>query len=228
MTKRSSIRTLATIAQIIQRSDPAENPLAHIVTVVRQQMKVDVCSLYLLHDKELILIATDGLDPSSVGKVRMGIHEGLTGLAVERLQLVIVKEAVNHPRFKYFPETGEEKFQTFAGVPLLQKNKVVGVLAIQPGDTVIVDGNLGFVYINPEPEILKEYVSIQKKYANQVVSLQKISQVKAVTKDGERIAVEANVGLYSGLKRIRELGAEGIGLYRTEFPFRAEVERLLQ
>ncbi len=126
-----SLKTLSHIASILQKSHPAENPLAHIVTLVRHQLEVDVCSLYLLMDKTLILVATDGLHPSSIGQVRMEIHEGLTGLAIEKLQPVIVNEASHHPRFKYFPETGEEKFHSFAAVPLMERHQVVGVLTLQ-------------------------------------------------------------------------------------------------
>ncbi len=478
--RQDSIKTLATIAQILQKSLPSENPLAHIVMMVREQMQVDVCSLYLLQDKSLVLVATDGLDPSSVGKVRMGVHEGLTGLAIEKMQPVIVYEASKHPRFKYFPQTGEERFATFAAVPLLDREKVVGALTIQtvvsrqfeareievltliafqlagviqnlvtlevlraesdqkrhasqlrglavapgfgigsaffvhpgvspvilpagqqevgspseewkklkaaiqrasmdllrlekrlqrkfskresdifyshrmilsdksflkklkgsvekktgaveavrmvighyieefgkiedphfreraadledirqrvldhlvgrqksrkqgkqqgiliaetlvpsdtahmdpekiqgivtekggvtshaaiiarslgipavmgipnlssrirPGDCIIVDGNIGTVYVNPEPRILQEYERIQEKFADKIVHLQNLSDQPAVTRDGKRIVLEANVGLFSGLKRLRQVGAEGIGLYRTEFPFMA-------
>lgn len=474
--RQDSIKTLASIAQILQKSHPSENPLAHIVMMVREQMNVDVCSLYLLRDKTLILVASAGLDPSCIGKVRMGVHEGLTGLAVEKLQPVIVKEASLHPRFKYFPETGEEKFHSFAAVPLLDREKVVGVLTIQttlprdfdpqeieilkliafqmagviqnlvaletlkvererekrtfslkgipvapgfgvgpafflrpgvspvilppgkmevldpkgewkklnqairkasfdllrlekklqkkfsksesdifyshrmilsdpsflkklkgivqkrkgaveavkevigdyirefekiedphfrervadledlrqrildhlvgakfkkeswkgilvaetlvpsdttrldpekirgiltarggvtshaailarslgipavmgvpgigakiqPGDLVIVDGNTGSVYVNPEEPVLQEYEKIQEKYADQLFHLQKLAGEPAVTGDGRRIHLEANVGLFSGLKDLRQFGAEGVGLYRTEFPF---------
>jgi phosphotransferase system enzyme I (PtsP) len=126
-----SLKTLSNIAQILQKSHPEENPLAHIVSMVRKQMNGDVCSLYWLQGKFLVLVATDGLAPSSIGRVRMSIHEGLTGLAVEKLQPVIVKEASLHPRFKYFPETGEETFHSFAAVPLLNRDKAVGVLTIQ-------------------------------------------------------------------------------------------------
>lgn len=125
------LQTVANVARILQKSHPSENPLAHIVTLIRQEMGVDVCSLYLLQEKTLILVATDGLDPLSVGRVRMRIEEGLTGLAVEKLQPVIVKEASRHPRFKYFPETGEEKFHSFAAFPLLDREAVVGVLTVQ-------------------------------------------------------------------------------------------------
>ncbi|HEX5036243.1 MAG TPA: phosphoenolpyruvate--protein phosphotransferase [bacterium] len=481
MTPRTdSLKSLSTIAQIIQKSSPTENPLAHIVQVVRVQMNVDVCSLYILQDKHLALIATDGLDTRSVGKVRMAVGEGLTGLAVEKLQPIVVKNASSHPRFKYFPETGEEKFDTFAAIPLLDRDRVIGVLTVQtvatrelsvdeiellklfafqlagvvrnlvsleevlkvdrrrsekpslqlkgipvapgfgigtaflllpgsqplivpaqgdqplspkdewkklskairkasaglirlekrlqkkfskaesdifyshrmiltdksflkklkaeveqgvraidavqavigdyvsdlekiedphfrertadlqdiqqrvlehligrtqrrsktvgqgvliaetlvpsdtarldpeavqailterggttshaaiiarslgipavmgipnlaarvqPGDLVIVDGNLGYVYINPEPGVLREYERIQEKYADRIVSLRKASEEPGATQDGRRILVEANIGIFSGLTKLKQLGAEGVGLYRTEFPF---------
>ncbi len=131
MNRPDSIKTLSKIAQILQKSHPNENPLAHIVQMVREQTNVDVCSLYLLQNKTLVLIASDGLLPSSIGHVRMKIDEGLTGLAIEKLQPVIVNEASEHPRFKYFPETGEEKFHSFAAVPLLDREKVVGALTLQ-------------------------------------------------------------------------------------------------
>ncbi len=133
-TEGSNLRTIANIARILQKSHPSENPLAHVVSLVRQEMKVDVCSLYLLQDKSLILVATDGLDPISIGNVRMRIHEGLTGLAIEKMQPVIVREASQHPRFKYFPETGEEKFHSFAAFPLLNREIPVGVLTVQTVD----------------------------------------------------------------------------------------------
>jgi len=488
--RADSLRSLSTIAQIIQKSQPSENPLAHIVQIVREQMSFDVCSLYLLEqkgtkaskvdDRKLVLIATDGLDASSVGKVRMSVGEGLTGLAVEKLQPVIVKNASDHPRFKFFPETGEEKFHTFAAVPLLERDRVIGVLTVQtvasrdltadeidllklfafqlagvvqnlvnleevlkvqprtekpsmqmkgipvapgfgigrafqlisgtqpiilpaegdqpvnakdekkklaqairkasaglirlekrlqkkfskaesdifyshrmilsdksflkklksevekgvsaiaavqavigdyiqdlekiedphfrertadlqdiqqrvlenlvgrsasksrnhkaqgvllaetlvptdtasldpdaiqailterggvtshaaiiarslgipavmglhdlntrihPGDLIIVDGNTGYVYVNPEPAILREYERIQEKYADQIINLRKTAEEPGATRDGHRVLVEANIGIFSGLTNLRQLGAEGVGLYRTEFPF---------
>ncbi len=482
--KQDSLTTLARIAQILQKSQPLENPLAHIVMMVRDQLSVDVCSLYLLEDKKLVLVATDGLDPSSVGKVRMGVHEGLTGLAVEKLQPVIVNEASLHPRFKYFPETGEEKFHSFVALPLIETGNVVGVLTLQTiqprqfemqeiellklvafqlsgvirnlvllevlqvevarekhparhtgiavapgfgvgpafflrsqasplsrpptavstevttvsttlewkklqrairkavhdlkhlerrlegkfsrseldifsshrmiladrsflrrlkaviekdhgrataadavrdvfgdyvrefekssdpyfrekaadledlagrildqlegrrrkvllkeegiliaetlvpsdttrldpekirgivtmrggvtshaailarslgipavmgvagvtakiaaGDVVIVDGNLGTVFVNPAKPILQEYERVQERYADRIVHLQRLKDRPAVTRDGRRIYLEANIGLISGLKNLKQFGAEGVGLYRTEFPF---------
>ncbi len=132
--RQDSLKTLSNIAQILQKSQASENPLAHIVTMVRQQMQVDVCSLYIFQEDQLILVASDGLDVSSIGSVRMSVNEGLTGLAIEKMQPVIVNEAHRHPRFKFFPETGEEKFHSFAAVPLINRDRVVGVLTIQTED----------------------------------------------------------------------------------------------
>lgn len=470
----NSLKTLTDIIKILQKSDQSENSLVHIVSLVRNEMRVDVSSLYLLQDKKLLLIATDGLDPSSVGQVSMPTHKGLAGLVVETLEPVVVREAREHPRYEYFPETREEQFHSFAAVPLLSREKVLGVLAIQTreprdfnpddiemlslisfqlagvienlvaleilkgtkgkeeaperfkglavspgfgigpaailsdgatahyhrkrkkivpkeeiqklrqaitqtsqelhrlekkvlkkfskkesdiffshrmiladktfrkklegvidkgknavsavdevisdyvkifqsmedshfrdrmadledirkriidrllgrsaewkdlrgiliaenlvpsvtakldpkkikaivterggvtshaailarslgipavmgipnivrkvevGDLVIVDGNVGNVYINPKKEVLQEYEKIQEKHADNLVHLQMLTNEEAVTKDGRRIKLEANVGLLSGLKGLRHFGAEGIGLYRTELPF---------
>ncbi|MBI2981060.1 MAG: phosphoenolpyruvate--protein phosphotransferase [Deltaproteobacteria bacterium] len=125
------LKTVASVARILQKSHPSENPLAHTVTLIREAMKVDVCSLYLLKDRTLTLVATDGLNPQSVGKIRMKVDEGLTGLAVEKREPVLVREASLHPRFKFFPETGEEKFHSFAAFPLFDREEIVGVLTIQ-------------------------------------------------------------------------------------------------
>jgi phosphotransferase system enzyme I (PtsP) len=90
---------------------------------------------------------------------------------------------------------------------------------IRPGDLVIVDGNLGFVYVNPEPAILREYERVQEKYADRIVSLRQASGGRGETRDGRSVLVEANIGIFSGLTKLKQFGAEGVGLYRTEFPF---------
>ena len=96
-------------------------------------MQTEVCSLYILDQKKnrLTLWATMGLDPESVGKVSMATGEGLTGLVIERMKPVMVVDALAHPRYKYFPETHEEHFHSFLGVPLVEKKMPIGVLVIQ-------------------------------------------------------------------------------------------------
>jgi signal transduction protein with GAF and PtsI domain len=64
-----------------------------------------------------VLSATVGLQPSSVGKVRMRLNEGLGGLVAEQLRPQVIADAGTHPRFKYFPEAGEDRYHSFLGVP---------------------------------------------------------------------------------------------------------------
>lgn len=133
--RRSSphLRILEDISTLISRSQGVQEALKDIVAIVAERMGTEVCSLYLLdwQKKRLTLCATMGLDPESVGKVSMGINEGLSGLVIEQMSPVMVVDAQAHPRYKYFPETGEERYHSFLGVPLLEKREALGVLVVQ-------------------------------------------------------------------------------------------------
>ncbi|HLI80386.1 MAG TPA: phosphoenolpyruvate--protein phosphotransferase [Candidatus Binataceae bacterium] len=108
--------------------------LDKIVDAIAQGMEVEVCSLYLFDPQRqrLVLRATMGLDRDSVGKVSMRTNEGLVGTVIEKGDTVAVTDAISHPRYKYFPETGEERYHTFLGVPVADgRNKPIGVLVVQ-------------------------------------------------------------------------------------------------
>jgi phosphotransferase system enzyme I (PtsP) len=124
---------LEDISTLISHSHDLQETLENIVIIVGERMETEVCSLYILDQQKrrLTLSATMGLDPESVGKVSMGIGEGLTGLVIERMKPVMVVDALAHPRYKYFPETGEERFHSFLGVPLIDQKSPLGVLVVQ-------------------------------------------------------------------------------------------------
>lgn len=130
----SLLLTLEEISQLVSHShDPGET-LTNIVRLIQRRFHTDVCSVYLLEavQQELVLGATVGLRPESVGRVRMRTTEGLTGLVAERLSPVMVDdEAFRHPRFKYFPELGEDAYHSFLGVPLVESGSLQGVLVVQ-------------------------------------------------------------------------------------------------
>ncbi|HVC44009.1 MAG TPA: phosphoenolpyruvate--protein phosphotransferase [Candidatus Binataceae bacterium] len=108
--------------------------LDRIVTTIAAEMEVEVCSLYVFDPQRerLILRATVGLDRDSVGRVSMRVNEGLVGLAVESAGPVVVEDAMSHPRYKYFAETGEERYHTFLGVPVQEgRHPPLGVLVVQ-------------------------------------------------------------------------------------------------
>ncbi len=127
------LSVLEDIGAILSRSHDLQESLEAIVRVVAERMSTEVCSLYIYDPRarELTLWATEGLNRISVGKVHMGLHEGLTGLVLERLEPVMVVDALAHPRYKYFPETGEERYHSFLGVPVIEREKPLGVLVVQ-------------------------------------------------------------------------------------------------
>ena len=94
---------------------------------------VDVCSIYLLDErnKRYVLMASKGLKPEAVGHVSLNVGEGLVGLVGKREEIVNLDNAPKHERFAYLPETGEELFNSFLGVPVMYRRKVMGVLVVQ-------------------------------------------------------------------------------------------------
>lgn len=108
-----------------------------LVTMVKETMAVDSCSIYLANHatQELILSATDGLEKSVVGKVKMGFNEGLIGLIFAREEPINVENAPTHRRFKHLPEVKEDKYHAFIGTPIIHQREVLGVISMQQVET---------------------------------------------------------------------------------------------
>ena len=104
-----------------------------MVDLVGKRLDADACSIYLVEADltHLTLSATNGLHRESIGRVQLPLGEGLVGLAALRRAPVVSDDAQNHPHYKYFPETGEERFTTLIAVPLLMRGVTIGVLVIQ-------------------------------------------------------------------------------------------------
>ena len=122
--------------RIIQEVNSAKNldqALNLIVCRIKQVMKSDVCSIYLSDDakEQIVLMATDGLLPSAVGRVRLNQNEGLIGYVTSRSEPLNIANATSHPHFKFLPDTGEENYRGFLCVPIVQHRKVFGVISVQ-------------------------------------------------------------------------------------------------
>jgi phosphotransferase system enzyme I (PtsP) len=127
---------LDTLRRLIQEVNVARNleqALAIIVQRIKQIIDADVCSVYLedSNSEHYVLMATEGLQPEAVGQVRLGAGEGLVGLVAQRAEPLNLDDAPSHPRYRYFPITGEEHFHSFLGVPIIHHRDVVGVLVVQ-------------------------------------------------------------------------------------------------
>ena len=136
------LRTLEDISGIILHSHDLHETLDNIVTLVAKRMRSDVCSIYLLEKdgETLRLEATRGLSKTSVGRITMKTSEGLTGLVIQQKGVVAIENAPAHPRYKYFRETREEKFQSFLGLPFFERKTPVGVIIIQTREQRVFTG----------------------------------------------------------------------------------------
>ena len=131
MTKMLS--TLRSIVQELNGIHNLQEALDTIASRVQAAMQTEVCSVYL-HDQKsgcYVLKATEGLYKDAVGQVRIAPSEGLVGLVGTREEPINLEDAQSHPRNRYFPETGEERFRSFLGVPIIHHRRVLGVIVVQ-------------------------------------------------------------------------------------------------
>ncbi|MEL7543482.1 MAG: phosphoenolpyruvate--protein phosphotransferase, partial [Pseudomonadota bacterium] len=120
------------LRQIMAEPADAQTRLDRIVRQIARIMISEVSSLYVRRrDDSYGLIATEGLNPGAVGNTHMARGEGLVGLVAETARPVSLDDAQTHPSFSYRPETGEESYHSFLGVPILRGGRVLGVLTIQ-------------------------------------------------------------------------------------------------
>ena len=112
----------------------APEKLSAVVNIIGEALDSEVCSIYLLRDGLLELYATRGLKESAVHVTKLAPGEGLVGTIAEDVETLNLDEAAAHPDFAFRPETGEERFHSFAGVPIIRREQAVGVLAVQHVD----------------------------------------------------------------------------------------------
>ncbi|HTK87828.1 MAG TPA: GAF domain-containing protein [Nitrospiraceae bacterium] len=132
--KTREVEVLHKISGSISSTLDLETVLSHIVDIVTEVTKGDACLLYLLSDsrEELILRASKNPHPKLIGRITIGLGEGITGwVARERTRVVISSNASDDPRFKFFHNLPEDRYQAFLSVPIMAKKEVVGVINVQ-------------------------------------------------------------------------------------------------
>ena len=207
----SHLVTLEEISRFVDEAGDLQGCLNSIAEIVAKRMQTEVCSVYL-HDAEsgrLTLSATKGLYPASVGRVSMLAGEGLAGLVVETREPVMVTDAPSHPRFLYFPETGEERYHSFFGVPVSARKTPIGVLVVQTS--------------RPR-EFMHEEVRLLKAISAQVSTIIVRARLVDSLKDKERERKRSRQRMVSALRRLRSY--EGRGKERAGEPPRKFRSRL--
>ena len=110
----------------------SQQRLDKIVNLIADNMQADVCSFYVLRDDgALELFATKGLEAESVHITTLRLGEGLVGHIAAEAEPLSLHDAPSHPAFAYRPETGEERYNAFLGVPVLRAGQTLGVLVVQ-------------------------------------------------------------------------------------------------
>lgn len=122
---------LTGLRSIMASSGNAQTKLNQVVETIAEAVGSEVCSIYLLREGVLELYATQGLKQEAVHVTKLAFGQGLIGYIAKNVESLNLAEAASHPDFQYRPETGEDKFHSFAGVPIIRNEQAVGVLCAQ-------------------------------------------------------------------------------------------------
>src|SRR4029079_7089118 len=123
---------LRRLREVMAEPVSAQERLDKIVVLIAANMVAEVCSVYVLRvDGTLELYASEGLKREAVHQTVMSKEEGLVGLVASEAKPINLSEAQSHPSFSFRPETGEEIFHSFLGVPVLRAGNTLGVLVVQ-------------------------------------------------------------------------------------------------
>ena len=170
----------------------AQAKLDRVVEIIGESLTSEVCSIYLLRDGMLELFATRGLNKTAVHVTRMAIGEGLTGVIADNVETLNLAEARAHTDFQYRAETGAEKFHSFAGVPIVYRERAVGVLCVQ----------------HVEPRRYED-IEIEALQTTAMVLSELITNAELVDEEEARGITEEQTGpqTVSGLTLVKGLGA---------------------
>src|SRR5690606_37149960 len=125
-------RLLREVRAVMSGAGSAQQRLDQLVKVIAREMAAEVCTVYVMRAGEVLeLFATQSLNPSAVHVTRLRVGEGLIGDIAAHARALNLANAQAHPNFAYLPETGEEIYHSFLGVPIIRGGRVRGVLAIQ-------------------------------------------------------------------------------------------------
>jgi phosphotransferase system enzyme I (PtsP) len=130
----SAREILTGLHEVMASKAGAQAKLNKVVKIIAEAMRSEVCSIYLLRDGVLELYATVGLKQSAVHVTKLALGEGLVGTIAKNVAVLNLAEASAHPEFAYRPETGEELYHSFAGVPIVRRERAAGVLCVQHAD----------------------------------------------------------------------------------------------
>lgn len=134
-TETESRKLLGRLRDAMASDEPGQERLDKITTLIASSIGTEVCSIYLFRDEDTLeLCATEGLNPTAVHETRLKLGEGLVGRVARRRRVINTTDAPSQRGFRYMPETGEEIYSSFLGVPIQRLGEAMGVLVVQSKD----------------------------------------------------------------------------------------------
>lgn len=231
------LKVLRHIVQKISSAQSFAQALQILVRCVREALCTQSCTVFLLDDKEnFVLLATDGLSPQAIGKVRLRFDQGLVGLVGRARELINISNAQEHPDFFHIVGIGEERYKAFLGVPIIHNRSLLGVLIVQQEEQrcfdeteeaflVTMAAQLGGVLAHAEAtgEIsFKE----NKKQAQHDISFQGIGSAPGIA-IGQAVVIYPLADLEAvPHKKIEDITAEIIRLKKAFNSARDDIQRL--
>lgn len=188
------LKVLRRIVQEISAAQSFKEALQILVRRIREALNTQSCTVFLLDsEKNYVLLATEGLNPSSVGKVRFAFGQGLVGLVGRNGELINIENAPEHPDFLHVAGIGEERYKAFLGVPIIHNRALLGVLVVQQEEQrcfdeaeeaflVTMAAQLGGVLAHAEAtgEIFSLFKKEDKKQLQQDISFQGIASAPGI------------------------------------------------
>ena len=189
----SAREILTGLHEVMAKRGLAQAKLDRVVDLIAGAMASEVCSIYLLRDKALELSATHGLRKEAVHVTRLALGEGLVGTIAEEGRVLNLAEAASHPEFVYRPETGEERFHSFAGVPIIRRETSIGVLCVQHAEPRRYD-DVEIEALQTVAMVLSELLASARlvdgsRGARRDAGMQRIAGLKLVTGMAKGVAV---------------------------------------
>ncbi|HEX7855754.1 MAG TPA: phosphoenolpyruvate--protein phosphotransferase [Sphingobium sp.] len=186
----SARKILQRLHDVMAARTNAQAKLNKVVEIIGEELSSEVCSIYLLREGLLELFATRGLNQDAVHVTKLALGEGLVGTIAQNVETLNLDEAAAHPDYAYRPETGEELFHSFAGVPIVRREKAVGVLAVQ--------------HVEPRPY---QEVEIEALQTVAMVLAELIANAGLIDiHPGEERRFETGTGVVQGLQLVMGMG----------------------
>lgn len=186
----SPLYLLRQIRDVMAQAATAQERLNQVAALVASGLSSEVCSVYLLRAGDIFeLFASKGLKESSIHLTRLGVGQGLVGEIAASAAPLNLADARSHPRFEYRPETGEEVYNSFVGVPILQGGRVIGV--------VVVQSSIAREYTPEQVEVLQTIAMVLSELAisGQLVDVQELQMATGGLMSQQLMGVRLSSGI---------------------------------